>query len=252
MSEMIYKDIGETPLEALDRFRIDKIHSKDLCENGYSWLDIPITYAGRLDPMAEGQLLILIGSECKDKENYLGLDKEYRVDIVFGISTDSYDALGMVKHIQKKAVDPFPITLSEYIGKFRQEYPPYSSKTVNGKQLHDLARNGLLPNEMPTKDVEIFSITVLKESVIGARDLLSQITENINKVKGDFRQKEISIRWNEVLSKSNIDFPIIRIKVICSSGTYMRSLAHRIGGELGCGAFALGIKRTSIMKPQTN
>lgn len=73
---LIYKHIGETPLEALERFRR---------EQGIA-ADVPMTYAGRLDPMAEGLLLILLGEECKNKEKYLGLDKEYEVEVLFGIT----------------------------------------------------------------------------------------------------------------------------------------------------------------------
>jgi len=55
-----------------------------------------MTYAGRLDPLAEGLLLVLTGEECKNKEKYLGLDKEYEVDVLFGFATDTYDILGKV------------------------------------------------------------------------------------------------------------------------------------------------------------
>ncbi len=235
MSEMIYKNIGETPLEALERFRASRPE-----------LELePMTYAGRLDPMAEGKLLILIGDECKEKEKYLGFDKEYEVEIVFGISTDTYDALGIPK-VSPRHVEVTP--WGRYIGKFTQEYPPYSSKTVNGKQLHELARARELPDEMPTKEVEIYSIDMLNESSISSAELKARIFDSINKVKGDFRQEEIKKKWEEVLGISNDQFSMINIRVRCSSGTYMRSLADRVGKDAGTGAFALSIKRTKIIK----
>ena len=55
---LTYKNIGETPLECLERIRLEYGKPKD----------IPMTYAGRLDPMAEGLLIILVGDDCKDKE----------------------------------------------------------------------------------------------------------------------------------------------------------------------------------------
>lgn len=234
----IYKNLGETPLEALERFRAEQVAL------GRAELDqVPMTYAGRLDPMAEGKLLILIGEECKQKERYLGLDKVYEVEVLFGVETDTYDILGLVEHTKLPIQ---PDSFSKYIGKFAQEYPPYSSKTVDGKQLHTLARSGELPDELPTKEVEIYSIEELERREISAQDLLKLIQQRIALVTGDFRQTEILERWNEALSHSPQTFPVIKLKVSCSSGTYMRSLAHRIGKDTGSGACALSIKRTEI------
>jgi tRNA pseudouridine55 synthase len=232
----IWKEIGETPLEALERFRATRPELKDE----------PMTYAGRLDPMAEGELLILIGDECKNREKYLVLDKEYEVGIVFGVSTDTHDALGIASMVDLRSADSKLYDLSRYIGTFSQGYPAFSSRTVNGIPLHVLARSGDLPEEMPIKEVEIYSIELLEISKISAFELKAQIFNTIDKVKGDFRQEEIKARWSEVLTDPNAAFETIRIHVNCSSGTYMRSLAHRIGKNARCGAFAVSIKRTKV------
>ena len=249
---VIYKNIGETPLEALERFRATR---PDL-EN------VPMTYAGRLDPLAEGELLILSGDECKYKETYLGLDKEYEVEIVFGISTDTYDALGLVTDFRGEASTStlLSVDLSKYVGRFTQEYPAYSSKTVSGVQLHELARKNELPEEMPTKEVEIYSIEQIRRddlSVISSRELQTRILNNINLVTGDFRQDEIKKKWNELFSRpdvvgTNKMWSKMTIRVVCSSGTYMRSLVHAIGQDMKIGAFALSIKRTKISGAQSS
>lgn len=254
--QKIYKQVGETPLEALEKFRAEQKIDKT----------VPMTYAGRLDPMAEGELIILIGDECKNKEKYLGLDKEYKVEIVFGIRTDTYDALGlaeignrteiikgveidkMAKNITQKLSS---LDLSKYCGKFNQEYPPYSSKTVDGIQLHNLAREGNLPDEMPTKEVEIYSTEIVEKKKILAGDLLKYIISKIDLVHGDFRQDIIKSKWHEVLGKRNSINPYfssIKCRIKCSSGTYMRSLANQIGRDIGCGGFALTIKRTRFLQ----
>ena len=240
----IYKQAGETPLEALEKFRTEQKIDKA----------VPITYAGRLDPMAEGELIILIGDECKNKEKYLGLDKEYEIEIVFGISTDTYDALGLAEigeevEISKMARNFSSLDLSKYCGKFNQKYPPYSSKTVGGKQLHNLAREDNLPDEMPTKQVEIYSIEIVENKKISAITLLEYIIPKIDLVHGDFRQDIIKSKWREILGKSNStnnDFKLLKCRIKCSSGTYMRSLANKIGQDMGIGAFTLTIKRTEI------
>ncbi len=250
----IYKQIGETPLETLEKFR-QKMIVEDP-DNKEVWKNTPMTYAGRLDPMAEGLLLILIGDECKNKEKYLGLDKEYEVEIVFGISTDTYDSLGLATATKKPTALKELILpdLTRYVGRFTQAYPPFSSKTIGGKQLHELSQESNLPDRMPTKEVEIYSIEYIdskyfsqSQKVMGQikyTELISRIQNMINLVHGDFRQKDILKGWAQM---PNLDeLPTIRIRVNCSSGTYMRSLAHKIGQDLGVGAFAVSIRRTRI------
>lgn len=243
----VEKKVGETPLEALERFRESpEGHALGLNDQ------TKLTYAGRLDPMAEGQLLVLIGDECKHKDKYLGLDKEYEVDILFGIETDSYDSLGLPRLIPAMgdgAVQALKeLDYGKYAGKFIQEYPAFSSKSVAGKQLHEWARIGEVPEEMPTKKVEIYEIEKLSENIMWADTLLNMLKRRIERVrrKNDFRQNEIMEAWDLMLSESDAIFTVHRIRVKCSSGTYMRSLAHRIGKDVGTGAFALRINRTKI------
>ena len=240
---VIYKNLGETPLEALERFRATRPDLKD----------VPMTYAGRLDPLAEGELIILIGDECKRKEIYLGFDKEYEVEILFGISTDTHDALGLVTKVSDPDVSAIHVlenmTFSKYVGRFVQDYPAYSSKTVGGVQLHERARKNEVPDEMPTKEVEIYSIIPGQDSfsTISSKNLKERIMHNINLVKGDFRQDNIKEKWEEVfLAHEKRVWSRITIHVLCSSGTYMRSLAEKIGKDMQIGAFALSIKRTKI------
>ncbi len=263
ITAMIHKNLGETPLEALERFRGEKIQNDP--EHSVTWQTTPMTYAGRLDPVAEGELLILIGDECKNKEKYLGLDKEYEVEILFGVTTDTHDVLGLVTSVaqgmssenEDGSAHELPaengllgeLDFSKYVGKFSQPYPAYSSKTVNGKQLHELARTDELPDEMPEKEVEIFSISeaVMRPwTKIIAQELQNRIFNTVDLVKGDFRQNEIKSKWKEELIEQNQEFDVVTLKVMCSSGTYMRSLAHKIGQDSGCGAIALSIKRTKI------
>jgi len=124
----IYKNIGETPRERLERLREQR---RDLRNE-------VLSYAGRLDPMAEGVLLCLVGSANSRREAYLDMSKEYVLDVLFGFSTDTYDVLGKVVEtgdtatIKRTALLPL---IQSYRGDVSQEYPPYSSKTVEGKSL---------------------------------------------------------------------------------------------------------------------
>jgi tRNA pseudouridine(55) synthase len=242
--EILMKNVGETPLECVERFR--SLNPK--------YADLPITYAGRLDPMASGKLLVLVGEECKNKEAYLGLDKEYEVEVLFGVETDTQDILGVIGRVE--ASEPGTIDLQKYIGKFTQPYPAYSSKTVAGKQLHTHARDGTLPDarEMPTREVEIYSIEEMAGNAgqtqineITGAEIAREAIIRVSKVTGDFRQKEIIEGWSNFAEKyAAVVFKIIKIRVACSGGTYMRSLAERIGRDAGIGAIAYSIHRTKI------
>ena len=116
---------------------------------------------------------------------------------------------------------------------------------------------------MPTREVEIYSIemvnsgrsslntlgdSVLYISFINSENLLATISSRIRLVKGDFRQVKIVEAWTKLLENSEMVWPLVKIRVRCSSGTYMRSLADRIGQDLGVGAIALSINRTKIGK----
>lgn len=233
------KQIGETPLECLERTRREQNID----------IDVSMTYAGRLDPLAEGKMIILVGDECKDKEKYLGLHKTYEIQVLFGVTTDTGDALGLITNINTGRVVDISenLKLSNYVSKFVQEYPAYSSKTHNGKQLHELARAGGLPEVMPTKEVEVFDIRNLGVSTLTGHNIYLNVVGDINKVHGDFRQQFILGKWKDFDEKySENVFQIMTLKVKCSSGTYMRVLAERMGKDLGVGGMALQIIRTDL------
>ena len=106
-----------------------------------------------------------------------------------------------------------------------------------------------VPDEMPTKEVEIYSIENLgTREMIGA-EVLNQVKEKISLVKGDFRQEEIIAKWEGVFDENLLKkkFTLSKIRVKCSSGTYMRSLASRMGKDVGVGAVAFSILRTKIL-----
>ena len=239
-SIIAYKALGETPLEALERVRIEKGISKDL----------PMTYAGRLDPLGEGLLILLVGEECKKKEEYLGLDKVYETEVLFGVETDTGDLLGRIKNVELRIKneiqrEELEEKILKYKGKFVQEYPMYSSKTVDGKPLFMYAREGE-EVEVPKREVEVFSIDVLEEKEIGVEELLKKASEKISLVKGDFRQEETLRLWRESLQDLSQKFSIIKFRIHCGSGFYVRQFAMSLGNDLGSGALAYSIKRTKI------
>lgn len=235
----LYKKLGETPRERLERLRLQKPH----------YAHEVLSYAGRLDPMAEGVLICLVGSANKRRDAYLDVSKEYVLDMLLGFSTDTYDILGRVMEtgdssgVNKKMLQE---ALNEFRGQLSQEYPPYSSKPVEGKSLFEWARtNALSSILLPSRSITIYHIDIEHLYKVKEPHLLAYIEESIGKVNGDFRQDEILATWRKYLKQNgDREFPCVSVKISCSSGTYARSIAHGVGKQLGIPALALHILRT--------
>lgn len=239
---IINKKLGKTPLEAILDYK------KKTGENR------PMTYAGRLDPMAEGLLLCLIGDKCKNKEEYLKLDKEYQFEILTGFSTDTHDLLGLITKTKadipnlKTILKDLKTILKKSIGKQYQTYPAYSSKTIKGKSLHSLSRAGLIKNyQLPKRKIEVYKLRIINTKNIKTEDLKVKIKQKINLVNGDFRQKEILKNWDKTLKlNKEKTFNILKIKIFCSSGTYIRALVRDISDKINIPLCVYNIIRTKI------
>ncbi len=206
-----------------------------------------ITYAGRLDPLACGVIVLLSGDDVHRKAEYTGRSKTYRMQFFFGAGTDTGDVLGLIKKTCDKDISEQALVWDHFVGPHKQSYPAFSSKTVEGKPLWLLAREGSLENvELPTKDIEIFSVKKVTERKVDVLSLKKEIFSVIQTVQGDFRQKETLARWDDFFKKTKKEyFLIYEIEACVSSGTYMRALAERIGKEFSCAAVSLKIERIS-------
>ena len=248
---IIDKRVGQTPLEAIDEWKL----------SNPAYADIPASYAGRLDPMAEGTLLVLLGDECKRQKSYHGLDKEYVIEVALDLSTDTGDVLGMPVYAGKETALSNSLlkkVLQEEVGKKLVPYPAYSSKTVNGKPLFQYALEGTLGSiEIPEHEETIYRIQQLSTRTIPVRDIRSYIagmlalaprsTEPSKALGADFRQDAIRAAWDDVFDHlPERDFTVMTLKVTAGSGTYMRTLAERIGKEFGTSGMTLSIRRNRI------
>lgn len=250
------KAIGQTPLEALHEWKRE--HP--------DYLEVPASYAGRLDPMASGKLLVLLGNECKRQKHYTGLDKEYEVSILLDLATDTGDVLGLPTYSNKQT-EPLPSSvkevLAEEIGTRTHKYPVYSSKTVAGIPLFLHALRGTLGDiEIPTHSETILGIDLIDLHHLPADAVYGYISQALRVVPrddapskkegADFRQDEIREAWQLLFAHiPERTFTIIKIRVVCGTGTYMRSLAERVGHALGTTALAVSIHRTKIGKRRT-
>jgi len=170
-----------------------------------------IGHAGSLDPFAEGLLLLAIGRESTRQLNqFVGLDKEYVATIQLGATSSTYDKTGEIKKCQaaqcQVSEKEIKTALKKFVGEIEQIPPMFSAKKINGQKLYRLARQG---KEMERKS---------------------------NKIK----------IYDIELNEFNITNYQLQITISCSSGTYIRSLAHDLGETLGCGAYLQKLVRTKI------
>ncbi len=249
---VLHKEVGETPLMALRAWK----------DTHPEYADIPLAYAGRLDPMAEGKLLILLGEECKHQDRYRDLDKEYEIEVLIDVGSDTGDALGIVTLSPEETQieeSMLRAALKKEEGVHMRAYPAYSSKTVNGKPLFLHALEGTVSQiQIPEHKEHIYALKHLGTELLSAPALQTRInsflakaptTDEESKVLGaDFRIDAVRESWDALFQNRSRSFAIIRLRVACGSGTYMRTLAERIGESLGARALALSIHRTRIGK----
>jgi tRNA pseudouridine(55) synthase len=269
--KLIYKNLGETPLEALEKLRQSEPALKEET----------LSYIGRLDPMAEGEMIVLVGKEENQKrDEYLNFDKEYMAEFLIGFATDTGDLLGLVQKTSNEKISTDFLNneilsldswqnLSEKISTLpekllqiiEQKFPWFSSKHVFGRALFDWFKAGQQEEiERPSKQIKIYSAELIKSAEniffrkITAGELQNYLTQNINKVKGDFRQSEILERWQGILQTADSpttnfpisEFLIFTLKLKVSTGTYIRGLTEEIEKEIGQPVVLFSLKRSKI------
>jgi tRNA pseudouridine(55) synthase len=239
---LIEKREGETPLQALERLRATRTDLRD----------VPMTYAGRLDPMATGTLAILVGEECKNKDAYTGLDKEYEFEILFGVSTDTGDILGRItEYAALQPGIPFEEIVQE--GTWTLPYPAYSSKTVDGVPLFRHAIEGRLHDiKIPVRDMSVRSAAYIGARTMTGTVIRAEVMRRIGLLRydthgpkeNDFRENLVRASWD--------DFPdgvytVARYRAVVTGGTYIRTIVEEASRRMRMPALAYSIKRTRII-----
>jgi len=217
----IFKPLGLTPLELIEKYKkTNNVKQK-------------MSFAGRLDPMASGLMLLLVGDECKKQPEYCGKDKIYEFKILYGFKTDSLDILGISETIENT-----DFNYKDLVGELEQKYPVYSSKTLKiggiTKPLWYWEKKGILKDSMvPKKDVKVFDLNILERREYSNFEIQEMIFERISKLseknKDKFRYKDIKEKWEvNLLDDKKYRVESFRTKV--SSGTYIRGLCEKMGG----------------------
>lgn len=166
---------------------------------------IKVGHAGTLDPLATGILLVCIGRATKLVDSLQAEEKEYEADVMLGATTPSYD----LEHPVDRTYPWEHITREKVLA---------ALQSLTGERMQT-------PPLFSAKKVE------------GTRAYeLARAGETV-----ELRQAKITIYEMELLE---YDLPRIRIRVRCSKGTYIRSLAREIGEALGSGAHLTSLRRT--------
>ena len=166
-----------------------------------------VGHAGTLDPLATGLLIVCTGKFTKQINTYQAAEKEYEGSFVLGSITDSYDL--------------------ETEPKLHAEIGHITPDMIHA------ATNKFIGEIMQVPPI----YSAIKKEGTPAYVLARKGKE----VKMEARP--ITIKSFEITS---IDLPKIEFKVVCSTGTYIRSLAFDYGNELGCGAYLSSLRRTRI------
>jgi len=166
-----------------------------------------VGHAGTLDPLATGLLIICAGKETKNIDKYQARKKEYTGTFVLGETTESFDLEQKVQSV----ADPFHLTKEEIL------------KAVSGLT-GDILQ--VPPNHSAIK----------KDG--------KRVYESAR--KGILVQLEPRPVTVEVFEITKIALPEIHFKIVCSKGTYIRSLARDLGDSLGVGAYMSSLERTAI------
>ena len=191
----IYKPIGITPFELVKKFKTENNISQK------------VSFAGRLDPMAHGEMVLLVGDECKKQDTYCGRDKIYEFDILYGFTTDTLDILGISCQNQKFENN----NIEKLKGEYEQSYPLYSSKTIGNKKkepLWKLAQSGLGNDLIPKKTVNIMELEKLGENSYNNLELLAMISDKLSMLSDDykerFRYSIIKNKWEEKVTNKKL------------------------------------------------
>jgi tRNA pseudouridine55 synthase len=168
-----------------------------------------VGHAGTLDPDATGVLLVGLGRATRLLRFLQDTGKGYRATIVFGVSTTTLDASGEVVDRSPMPIDQGDVeaTLPAFLGEIEQLPPMVSAVKVGGRRLHELARRG----------------------------------EEVERAPRRVRVDRIDIEAFEPGP-----YPVATVRVECSSGTYIRSLAADIGSRLGGVAHLGELRRLHI------
>jgi tRNA pseudouridine55 synthase len=188
-----------------------------------------IGHTGTLDPAATGVLPLVIGRATRLARFLSATDKSYDAVIRLGISTDTYDADGTGVGPAFEGEWPSPAAIEAavlgFCGHVLQQPPAYSAKRIAGTRAHVIARRG---RGRPPGDTERAGDHEGRSESAGAASSLPNLAP---------------VTLHEI-AVAAVEGDRVNLRLTCSAGFYVRSLAHELGVRLGTGAHLLALRRT--------
>ncbi len=166
-------------------------------------------HCGTLDPMATGLLVLLLGKATKLSERLMGEDKEYEGTLTLGVSTDSQDAEGV-----KLAEKPVPPLTDDEI---RAAFESFKG---------DLLQTPPMVSAKKIAGIPLYKLA-RKGKVVERKPRLVHIYR---------------------LDILRIALPEVDFRLLCTKGTYVRTICHELGEKLGCGGHLSRLRRTASGK----
>lgn len=166
-----------------------------------------VGHAGTLDPLATGLLIVCAGKKTKSIETYMGQEKEYTGTFVLGKTTESFDLEKEVVNV----ADPSHLTLEDV-------------KNAAIQLTGDILQVPPMHSAIKVDGKRVYE---------SARKGLEVIME----------ARPVSVPVFEITDFQN---PVVHFRIVCSKGTYIRSLARDLGNILGIGAYMATLNRTRI------
>ena len=177
-----------------------------------------VGHAGTLDPFATGLLVLLVGRATRLTQFLTALEKEYEAIIRLGFATDTADRTGTpiaeVATGQEWTAELIEEAVASLRGEIDQVPPMYSAKKLGGRKLYELARKGA--------EVERAAVRVTIH---------------------EFEPLKPKGQWLKTNLDGTVDF---EVRVVCSPGTYIRTLAEDFGKRLSVGAHLAELRRTRV------
>lgn len=172
---------------------------------------IKVGHAGTLDPLATGVVVLCTGKATKQIEQLMDHDKEYTATIRLGATTPCFD-------LEKEIDATYPyehitremvetVLKEQFTGEIMQVPPIFSAISINGKRAYELARKGASEEESGLKP------------------------------------RQVTIESIEV---QRFNLPDVEVKIKCSKGTYIRSIARDLGYALQSGGHLVSLRRTRV------
>jgi tRNA pseudouridine55 synthase len=204
---LINKPFRWTSFDVVGKVRNVLTQQKKSAGSGIKVQKVKVGHAGTLDPLATGLLILCTGKMTKRISEIQDAEKEYVATITIGSTTASYD----LETELSEAVDYSYVT-EEMI---RKAVEKFTGKILQTPPAHSAVKvNGVRAYEKARKGETV-----------------------------DIKPKEVHITEFEITA---IELPKINARIVCTKGTYIRSLAHDFGRELGCGAHLSSLCRTRI------